>query len=277
MTLEGRFMQADHQDVERSRETQYPRYGVTLAAICALMITGVASGEPPFTVDWRAAALSVSAEKADVVSVLEVVRAKTGLEIHGFERLQMLPESQRTISVTFESLVLADALRKLLAGFSYGVVGFFEPKPGTPDVALYISSQPSAPLRRNDEPGGAAQGTRGPSVRTQAHDEFGSPIAFPEESERPEPSRPRMRADERRPNGIADPPDEGTAAGQRGDPTVTLRSEEESGAAITAPEQQPAISSARMLSDERTANENAERQNTRPETSEGGRSASQPR
>ena len=275
-------MQRDHQGFERFRETQYSRCWVTLAAICALMIASVASGEPPtFAVDWQAAALSVTAEKADIVSVLEAVRAKTGLEIQGFERLKALPEATRTISVTFENLSLADALRRLLSGFSYGVVGFFNPNPGTPGVALFISSQPSTPLLRYDEARGEPQQARGASLTMRAQDEFGSAIALPAAPEQPEASRPYLRADERRANGIADPPDEGTTGGQPGGtPTVTVRSDDESGAAttsVTAPEQEPAISPARMRSDEQTANENAKRQNGRPETSEGGRSASPPR
>ncbi len=271
-------MQRDHQGLERFREAPYSRCRVTLAAICALMIASVASGEPPtFAVDWRADALSVTAEKADIVSLLEAVRAKTGLEIQGFERLQMLPEAKRTISVTFESLPLEDALRSLMSGFSYGIVGFFQPKPGTPGVALFISSQPSAPLLRDDEARGEAQRTRGASTKARVEDEFGSPIALPAAPEQPEESRPYVRADERRANGIADPQDEGTAARQPGDaPAATVKAEDESGAPMTsvkAPEQQRAISPARMLPDEQTAKENAERQRAKPETPDGGRSA----
>jgi hypothetical protein len=275
------FMQGDYQGVERSRETQCSRRQVTLAALCALMIASVASGTPPtFTVDWRAPALSVTAEKADIVSVLEVVRAKTGLEIEGFERLQALPVARRMISVTFENLSLADALRRLLSGFSYGVVGYFEPKPGTPGVVLSISSEPSAPRHLDDEARGEPQRTRGASVRIRAEDELGSSIALPAAPEQSEASRPHVRADERKANGIADPPDEGTVAGQPGGtPAVTVRSEDESGAvtSVQAPEQQRAISPARMLPDERTANENAERESARPETPKGARSASPPR
>lgn len=247
----------DNDRVTRPRDTPHYYWRVPLAAICALMLAGVASGEPTaFTVNWQASALSVTAEKADIVCVLEAVRAETGIAIQGLERLEALPEGRRTVSVAFENLLLSDGLKSLLSGYNFGLVEFLQPKPGTAPVWLYIG-QATTPVNREDEAKVRARQTRGASVTSHAQDEFGTPIASPDAPEQASvPSRPLARADET------------TAAQLTGAPSVTVNVEGQSGAFITpaaAPEHPRATSPARLW-DEPKANRNAEPQKAQPKT-----------
>ena len=178
-------MHGDHSDAARLPEAETARWQTPFAVICALVFANVVAAEPPATkVEWKASLLSVMAEKADIVPVLETVQSETGLEIQGLEQLRGLPEPKRTISVTFENLPLADGLRTLLSGFSYGVVEFYKPKPGTPGLSLYLGSQQGTPQRREDETKtGAPRGAA--AVTVHVEDESGNPIAIAAAPEQP--------------------------------------------------------------------------------------------
>jgi hypothetical protein len=216
-------MRGDHGGVERLGRAATSRWQILFTASCALLLANVVAAEPPATkVEWRESRLSVTAEKAEIVNVLEAVQAKTRLEIQGLERLQGLPEQKRTISVSFENLPLADGLRTLLADFSYGLVEFYKPKPGTPGVLLYVATQGGILSPAKDEPSAGPQRTQAGSVTVHVEDESGAPIApvaAPEQLRAVSP--PQMRPDERTTNKIAQQqnsrpaaPESSTAAGQ---------------------------------------------------------------
>ena len=116
----------------------------------------------PFSITWQESALSVTAEKVDIVTLLEAVRAKTGARRSGIERLNALPAEKRIVSVAFENLLLPDAVHELLSGFSYRLVGFFAQKPGTPDIMVFISSARVRPQNVQMKPGAWASAPRGP-------------------------------------------------------------------------------------------------------------------
>jgi hypothetical protein len=250
-------MRGHHGGVERLGRVVTSRRQILFTAACALMLTSVVAAEPPATkVEWRESRLSVTAEKADVVIVLEAVQAKTGLEVQGLERLRGLPDGKRMISVTFENLPLADGLSTLLSGFSFGLVEFYKPKPGTPGVMLYVATQGGIPSRAKDEPGAESQQSPAASVTVRAEDESGAPIAPADAPEQPRQRTPSRREDE-----------PGAGAQQSRAASVSVHAEDESGAPIAsaaAPERPRAVSPPQMRPDERRANEAAQQQNSRP-------------
>jgi hypothetical protein len=145
---------------------------------CALLLAATSAAQsPPFSITWQESALSVTAEKVDIVTLLEAVRAKTGLDVQGIERLNALPAEKRIVSVAFENLLLPDAVHELLSGFSYGLVGFFVQKPGTPDIMVFISSAPSAPAERPDETRSTGERAPRPSVTVRTEDGSGTQLA----------------------------------------------------------------------------------------------------
>jgi len=185
-----------HSDAARLPEAETARWQILLAVICTVVLANLVAAEPPATkVEWRASLLSVRAEKADIVPVLETVQAQTGLEIQGLEQLRGLPEPERTISVAFENLPLADGLHTLLSGFSYGVVEFYRPKPGTPGVSLYVGSQQGTP--QDEAKAGPPRGAA--AVTVHVEDEFGTLIA-PEAA----PEQPRAQENKGSDSAAAD-------------------------------------------------------------------------
>jgi len=260
-------MRDGRNSTERYRVNQLLRWGIALPVICAVMFASAASGSASsFTVDWRASALSLTAEKADLLRVLEEVQAKTGLEVQGLERLQSLPEDSRKISVSFENLPLADGLHKLLSGFNFGLAQYLEPKPGTTGTTLYVIGQASAPLYHEGE-GRDGSLARGLSATVRAQDELGIPITHSlAPGQGSIQARPSLRDDERRANSIVDMHDGVTVLQPDGTSAVTVNVEDQSGASVmsTSSERRHAASPARVLSDERKPNEHTEPQNARP-------------
>jgi hypothetical protein len=68
---------------------------------------------PHLTVEWREGKLTVSAERAPLASVLLSLMRRTGIEIHGLDKVD------EEVSVQFAGVKLTDALENLLARTDY--------------------------------------------------------------------------------------------------------------------------------------------------------------
>jgi hypothetical protein len=238
---------------------------------CALLLAATAAAQsPPFSITWQESALSVTAEKVDIVTLLEAVRAKTGLDIQGIERLNALPAEKRIVSVAFENLLLPDAVHELLSGFSYGLVGFFVQKPGTPDIMVFISSAPSAPAQRPDETRSTGERAPGPSVTVRTEDGSGTPLdpETPGDGTTPTPSPPLQRAEERAESGSTG----AQGANSSPQPSVTVRVGNDSGQPIASvPTQSSTASSAHIRPEEMAQKEAIEKQRSGSQGPDEGR------
>ena len=77
-----------------------------------------ASAQEPIKVEWSDGRLSVIAERASLPQILQEVARKTGMEVRGLDQLKT-----EEVFVSFSGVPLGEALRNLLAGVDYGMIG----------------------------------------------------------------------------------------------------------------------------------------------------------
>lgn len=130
------------------REAQVPspsrmpscRLVILAVLLFTLCLVSSPSAQPPLTVEWKEARLSVIAEKTPLTRILREVARQTGLEVRDLGGLE------ETISIRFSSLPLGEGLRKLLADVDYVLVEETSPERGTrPALALIFGRRATLP------------------------------------------------------------------------------------------------------------------------------------
>ena len=139
-------------------------FGGGLRTVTAVLLSSsLASAQPPLTVQWVDARLSVTAHDVALAEVLREIAHQTGVEVVGLDRIQ---ESR---SIEFADKRLADGLKLLLEDLDY-VMAIRDPlalmtTPPAMRVWVYLKSppvdvpaqpgDPDAPTPAEPTPGGA--------------------------------------------------------------------------------------------------------------------------
>jgi hypothetical protein len=137
---------------------------VLTALLFVFLPDAAASAEAPFTVEWKAGRLSVSAERAPLLLVLREVARQTGIEIQGLTGLH------EQISVRFARLGLREAIEKLLAQRDYAILGDPSVPGGRRPARVVISGRravpPPAESEDTQEAAEAAEASEPPRAET---------------------------------------------------------------------------------------------------------------
>ena len=126
-------------------------FGGGLRSVTAVLLSSsLASAQPPLTVQWVDARLSVTAHDVALAEVLREIAHQTGVEVVGLDRIQ---ESR---SIEFADKRLADGLKLLLEDLDY-VMAIRDPlalmtTPPAMRVWVYLKSPPVDVLAQPGDP-----------------------------------------------------------------------------------------------------------------------------
>ena len=147
-----------------------------IACVLLLFVSGTFA-QAPLVVEWNAGRLSVSADHTPLAQVLREVASRTGIEVHGLDRLR------ERVSVRFANLPLREGLDKILAHQDYAMLGDVSAQGGDQSATLVVLGQPAAAHREGTWPEGQAAEQVAPSSAEGMASES-EPMAEPDPAER---------------------------------------------------------------------------------------------